>query len=220
MKLIEEVAASVPKQGADARPVAIYQIKQAPKRWTDVPKDVFDAWASDKRIVYATRDATPSAEDARPVAITAQNFDSRFDFCKHYTGIKDDTDDKQCLCEGNREVGSWCARDVCPLLATRDAAPSDAQDVQGKMAMEVYGGINALRRLLNITTEFDRKDVRTRQAARLLDDYFDKLGVTNRDHLEHLWKTLHDKLPEAEVLAYLRAYDKAVAASAPKEKKS
>ncbi len=50
--------------------------------------------------------------------------------------------------------------------------------------------LGTLRWLLNITTEFDRKDVRTRQAARLLDDYTDASGKTNREHLESLWKKL------------------------------
>ena len=46
--------------------------------------------------------------------------------------------------------------------------------------------VGTLRWLLNLTTEFDRKDVRTRQAARLLDDFTDKHGRTNRENLEAL----------------------------------
>lgn len=56
-------------QGADARPVAIYQIFFAEANcWSDVARDLFDM--TDKRyrrIVYATRDANPVV-DARPVA--------------------------------------------------------------------------------------------------------------------------------------------------------
>jgi len=54
--------------------------------------------------------------------------------------------------------------------------------------------VSALRWLLNITTEFDRKDVRTRQAARLLDDYSCD-GRTNREHLESLWSKLATPAP-------------------------
>jgi hypothetical protein len=51
--------------------------------------------------------------------------------------------------------------------------------------------ISSLRWLLNITTEFDRKDVRTRQAARLLDEYVNADGSTNRQLLESLWSKLY-----------------------------
>jgi hypothetical protein len=67
--------------------------------------------------------------------------------------------------------------------------------------------VSALRWLLNITTEFDRKDVRTRQAACLLDDYSVD-GKTNREHLESLWSKLapascseHASLQEAPAAA-------------------
>ena len=50
--------------------------------------------------------------------------------------------------------------------------------------------ISALRWLLNITTEFDRKDVRTRQAARLLDEYRSGDGRTNRELLESVWSKI------------------------------
>ncbi len=79
------------------------------------------------------------------------------------------------------------------------------------IAKSVFGGINALRWLLNITTEFDRKDVRTRQAARLLDEYCTGEGTSNRVHLEHLWKTLNDTLSLEDTLECLRAPDRAVA---------
>lgn len=74
------------------------------------------------------------------------------------------------------------------------------------LARSVFGGINALRWLLNITTEFDRKDVRTRQAARLLDEFSPNDGITNRVHLERLWKALHDELSTKDVIACLRAH--------------
>ncbi|HDR9761521.1 hypothetical protein KDX16_15660 [Burkholderia vietnamiensis] len=74
------------------------------------------------------------------------------------------------------------------------------------LARGVFGGINALRWLLNITTEFDRKDVRTRQAARLLDEFSPNDGITNRVHLERLWKALHDQLSTKDVIACLRAH--------------
>jgi hypothetical protein len=54
--------------------------------------------------------------------------------------------------------------------------------------------VSALRWLLNITTEYDRKDVRTRQAARLLDD-FNVDGRTNRALLEDLWSALSEPEP-------------------------
>lgn len=51
--------------------------------------------------------------------------------------------------------------------------------------------VSALRWLLNLTTEFDRKDVRTRQAARLLDEYGSGDPYrTNREWLEALWKSI------------------------------
>jgi hypothetical protein len=76
------------------------------------------------------------------------------------------------------------------------------------VAKSVFGGINALRWLLNITTEFDRKDVRTRQAARLLDEYCTGEGTSNRVHLERLWKTLNDSLSLEDTLECLRAPDR------------
>lgn len=83
-------------------------------------------------------------------------------------------------------------------------------DEHADLAFSVYSGLNALRWLLNITTEFDRKDVRTRQAARLLDEYTDSFGKTNRDRLEDMWKTLNDKLPnDGRINEYLRAHDAA-----------
>jgi hypothetical protein len=59
--------------------------------------------------------------------------------------------------------------------------------------------LSALRWLLNITTEYDRKDVRTRQAARLLDDY-NVDGWTNRELLEDLWRALaaHPPAPSSD----------------------
>lgn len=50
--------------------------------------------------------------------------------------------------------------------------------------------ISALRWLLNITTEPDRKDVGTKQAARLLDEYGNADNATNRELLESLWRKL------------------------------
>lgn len=59
--------------------------------------------------------------------------------------------------------------------------------------------ISALRWLLNITTEFDRKDVRTRQAARLLDEYGSGEPFrTNRQWLEELWQLLTPELRHYE----------------------
>ncbi|MBS6358974.1 hypothetical protein [Burkholderia sp.] len=79
-------------------------------------------------------------------------------------------------------------------------------DSRKDLARSVFGGINALRWLLNITTEFDRKDVRTRQAARLLDEFSPSDGITNRFHLERLWKALHDELSTKDVVACLCAH--------------
>jgi hypothetical protein len=84
-------------------------------------------------------------------------------------------------------------------LASRP--PADAE--RKAIAKEAFGGVNALRWLLNLTTEFDRKDVRTRQAARLLDEYSDRAGVSNRTHLERLWKTLHEPLSLEDTLECL-----------------
>lgn len=95
-----------------------------------------------------------------------------------------------------------------PLPATAPREPSSTA-ARKELAKSVFGGINALRWLLNITTEFDRKDVRTRQAARLLDQFFDKSMVTNRTHLEHLWKVLHAELSTADILQCLKATDAA-----------
>lgn len=86
------------------------------------------------------------------------------------------------------------------VAGTGEVAPVDIP--RKELAKSVFGGINALRWLLNLTTEFDRKDVRTRQAARLLDEYSSG-GVTNRQHLEHLWETLHRELSTDDVLECL-----------------
>jgi len=67
--------------------------------------------------------------------------------------------------------------------------------------------ISALRWLLNITTEFDRKDVRTRQAARLLDDYSTG-GKSNRE----LEAKLAQSAQPVEILKQLLFEAKAVVA--------
>jgi len=90
--------------------------------------------------------------------------------------------------------------EVLTKVATNTGEAKLATDTPRKaLAKSVFGGINALRWLLNVTTEFDRKDVRTRQAARLLDEYSNG-GATNRQHLEHLWRVLNDELSTADVL--------------------
>jgi hypothetical protein len=98
-----------------------------------------------------------------------------------------------------------------PLYAAPLDKEADQQsDAASDLAFSVYSGINALRWLLNITTEFDRKDVRTRQAARLLDEYTDSFGKTNRERLEAMWKALNDSLPDdGRINEYLRAHDAA-----------
>jgi hypothetical protein len=80
--------------------------------------------------------------------------------------------------------------------AVIDRRAEKESNAEAELAFSVYSGLNALRWLLNITTEFDRKDLRTRQAARLLDEYMDSFGQTNRERLEDMWKTLDDKLPD------------------------
>jgi hypothetical protein len=95
------------------------------------------------------------------------------------------------------------------LASNKAAAVAVGPNPRKELAKSVFGGINALRWLLNITTEFDRKDVRTRQAARLLDECGDKNGRMNRHYLEHLWKTLYDELSLDDTLECLRARDAA-----------
>jgi hypothetical protein len=108
--------------------------------------------------------------------------------------------------EHERDQWRAVGHEVHPLYA----APQQASDAASDLAFSVYSGLNALRWLLNLTTEFDRKDVRTRQAARLLDEYTDSFGKTNRERLEDMWKTLHDKLPDdGRISEYLRAHDAA-----------
>lgn len=85
------------------------------------------------------------------------------------------------------------------------------------LAKRVFGGINALRWLLNLTTEFDRKDVRTRQAARLLDDFTDKHGRTHRQLLEQMWSELNGLLSHDDVLECLDEQLSQPAPSAPLE---
>ena len=94
--------------------------------------------------------------------------------------------------------------------AAIDRGAGKESNAEADLAFSVYSGLNALRWLLNITAEFDRKDVRTRQAARLLDEYMDSFGQTNRERLEDMWKTLDDKLPDdGRISEYLRAHDAA-----------
>lgn len=100
----------------------------------------------------------------------------------------------------NRKVNGWPESYAEPA----DQAMARARNT---MAKNVYRGIDALRWLLNITTEFDRKDVRTRQAARLLDEFFSADGITNRVELEHLWKTLYSELSHQDKLDCLREPD-------------
>lgn len=83
----------------------------------------------------------------------------------------------------NRWEG-WQAR------ASLSSPPSAAPAVVVVPMKPLDPRVSALRWLLNITTEFDRKDVRTRQAARLLDEFHDADGRTNRDLLEDLWRVV------------------------------
>lgn len=115
-----------------------------------------------------------------------------------------------------RSLIARAARTAPAEPATPEALPVKADsDVSGSqvaadLAFSVFSGLNALRWLLNITTEFDRKDVRTRQAARLLDDYIDSFGKTGRQRLEDMWKKLNEKLPDdGRINEYLRAHDAA-----------
>jgi hypothetical protein len=132
----------------------------------------------------------------------------------------DMTDDEIMHVVGYSTVGSnaiapteWCAFARAILARQPAAIGKEANQQSGSasdLAFSVYSGINALRWLLNITTEFDRKDVRTRQAARLLDEYTDSFGKTNRDRLEAMWKALNDSLPnDGRINEYLRAHDAA-----------
>ncbi|MGE8449684.1 MAG: hypothetical protein ACN6OP_03465 [Pseudomonadales bacterium] len=103
------------------------------------------------------------------------------------------------------EVSAESLTQARALLASEQPSTAAVIDGQVLLAKSVFGGLNSLRWLLNITTEFDRKDVRTRQAARLLDEYQDKHGRTNRALLETLWKALHDKLSLDDTLECLAA---------------
>jgi hypothetical protein len=65
-----------PTQGADARPVAIYQMRSpiGAAVWLDVDKATYDYHSepeADRRIVYATRDANPTV-DERPALTDEQ----------------------------------------------------------------------------------------------------------------------------------------------------
>lgn len=88
------------------------------------------------------------------------------------------------------------ARKLLAAAAVRLAAPT----AQPEIPAVSRESISALRWLLNMTTEFDRKDVRTRQAARLLDDYTVE-GRTNREWLEDLWRVLDPKMGAFHVAA-------------------
>ncbi|WP_216675155.1 hypothetical protein [Paraburkholderia elongata] len=117
---------------------------------------------------------------------------------------------------GPEALSAWNGWQAALLSASKPAVAHD--DEQADLAFSVYSGLNALRWLLNITAEFDRKDVRTRQAARLLDEYMDSFGKTNRELLEDMWKTLYDKLPDdGRISEYLRAHDAAGRALKDKE---
>lgn len=109
----------------------------------------------------------------------------------------------------------WAAWQAALASTALQADAPRADDARKAVAKSVFGGINALRWLLNITTEFDRKDVRTRQAARLLDEYCSGNGTSNRAHLEQLWKTLNDALSLADTLEYLAATALPAAAEQP-----
>lgn len=110
--------------------------------------------------------------------------------------------------EAYAAVSGWALRtdtiEKAVSLLKASAGLQEHVNERKELAKSVFGGITALRWLLNITTEFDRKDVRTRQAARLLDDYTCGNG-TNREHLERLWKTLHDELTLHDALECLNA---------------
>jgi hypothetical protein len=122
-------------------------------------------------------------------------------------------------CNGTERVDGMpvCSWKRCPDCAPQPSPTAVVLDDEraaeslNAIAKSVFGGINALRWLLNITTEFDRKDVRTRQAARLLDEFCTGEGTSNRVHLEHLWKMLNDTLSLEDTLECLRAPDRAVA---------
>jgi hypothetical protein len=87
-----------------------------------------------------------------------------------------------------QERGQWVVNDA--TLASVRAEAAAAALAAHQPAVSEYS-ISALRWLLNLTTEFDRKDVRTRQAARLLDEYGSgEPFKTNREQLEELWRAL------------------------------
>jgi len=48
--------------------------------------------------------------------------------CDNYTGIKDDTDGRQCLHDAHPQCGNWCAMDCCPLLRERARAENVGWD--------------------------------------------------------------------------------------------
>ena len=55
-----------------------------------------------------------------PAAAVVDAFWDMRDYCRHYTGIEERDDSKQCRHPENRGAcGAWCAMDVCPLLHER-----------------------------------------------------------------------------------------------------
>lgn len=55
-----------------------------------------------------------------PAAAVVDAFWDMRERCRHYHGMKDRDDDRQCTHKDNRGCfGTWCAMDVCPLLHER-----------------------------------------------------------------------------------------------------
>ena len=61
-----------------------------------------------------------------PAAAVVDAFWNMRENCRHYTGIKERDDSKQCRHPENR--GTWCAMDVCPLLHERARVKSVGWD--------------------------------------------------------------------------------------------
>lgn len=94
----------------------IYQIQQAPGRWTDVDKFVFDHWPSDKRIVYA--------HPADAAAITLRD-DPRPDGSRVIPAMA-----------GEKEVARMCL----PAAASSDEERRDAERYRFLRTKVVYEG--------------------------------------------------------------------------------
>lgn len=181
-------AAAVRASGVTAAP-APTDDRHEQKLWLNELFTLIETWNS-------VRDGTPyKAEAWNALWKHAQNIGPGWRARAHVSGVAEAPKPERYswTVDGmeHDENGAWVRSDATGLellkSANRRRNAGVRVDAPAQPLPASDPRVSTLRWLLNITTEFDRKDVRTRQAARLLDEFSGGDGRTNRELLEDLW---------------------------------